>query len=89
MNSIKEYLYRLCVFLTRPIFPVPLKVIHDTEHQINLHLDCPLCEESKEWPFPADRKNQFGYHYKLGLHWKLEKGHPQYELHKKLNYHYA
>lgn len=76
-------------FLNIPILPIWIKVKSQSmTNIIKLKLDCPLCEDSNEYQFPKERKNYFGWHYKLGLTWKPEKGHHQYELHRKLNYHY-
>lgn len=69
--------------------PVKISVIDESPaREIAINITCPLCEESPEWPFPSDRHKN-GYHFKLGLHWKPEKGHPDYEYHLSGNYHFS
>lgn len=54
---------------------------------IPLKLNCPLCEKSEDYPFPKERSNCFGFHFKKGLTWMPSKGHRDFDLHKQLNYH--
>ena len=80
---------KLIKFLTTPIIPTTLKVSGDNiVYSIAIHLDCPLCKEDEKWKFPKNRRNNFGYHFYLGKHWKPEKGNKDYELHNKLKYHF-
>lgn len=68
-------------------FYCKMKRIRGYHKKTSKSINCPLCKESKEWPFPKERDNHFGYHFWLGKHWMPTKGHPQYELHNKLKYH--
>lgn len=69
------------------VFPKYIKVAFEIERTVPITLNCPLCESSPEWPFPKERRNRFGMHFHLGKTWRPEKNHPDYELHRTLNYH--
>lgn len=55
-----------------------------SNEKINLCKLCPLCRDSNEWPYPENGHYLGVYHFTLGRTWKPEKGHGQYELHKRL-----
>lgn len=66
------------------------KDMKDMKEAINQMKLCPLCLSNDEWPYTETHgalHQEQGLHSRLGYTWKPEKGHKDYDLHKRLEPH--